>query len=141
MITMFQRFERNHTVNLNEAIANFYRYQSTGNLTYFEKYKKLIRVPQSYAYTFARIVEIIEKEGQSKAAVSLGWVFKESPPEMNRIITERVYLLQWHPLVKKLIRIAGEEELKTNEYIEELDAFTSPKFGSEKCKDGKDHRN
>ena len=123
MITMFQRFERNHTVNLNEAIANFYRYQSTGNLTYFEKYKKLIRVPQSYAYTFARIVEIIEKEGQSKAAVSLGWVFKESPPEMNRIITERVYLLQWHPLVKKLIRIAGEEELKTNEYIEELDAF------------------
>jgi methyl-accepting chemotaxis protein len=123
MITMFQSFERTHTVNLNEAISNFYKYQYTQDSIYLKKYEEIIKIPKSYASTFSKIITIINKEGFNKAANIFNGVFIESNDSMNRIIAQRVFLLQWHPLVKKLVRIAVLEDEKLDEYIKELENF------------------
>lgn len=122
---MFQRFERTHTVFLNEAISNFYKFQSKSDPVYFEKYQTLIQTSSRYANTFSRILKIIHEEGQSKVIIVMGDVFLESNPDMNKIIAQRIFLLQWHPLVKKLIQIAQDEDEKINEYIVELEKFKS----------------
>lgn len=121
MITTFQRWERVHTVSLNKAIAYYYKYRENPKTEYLEKYQENITTPLNYSTTFSTMLTDIEQDGFDKTSKKLSQVFaKQTTTSMNQIILQRVYLLQWHPLVKRLIKIAFDEAQATRKFKEQI---------------------
>lgn len=117
MVTTVARFERTHSVSLSSATTNLYKYLQTNNRKMVEEYERDAALANTYSRTFGLLPHLLSTRSDEEAAMELHSVFaRDCDLPMARIIVQRVRLLEWHPIVKELVKTAADGAVITENY-------------------------
>jgi methyl-accepting chemotaxis protein len=123
MVTAITRFERAHSVAINEARSDLYKHLTDQRPETLAAYEKNIAFAHSYSRTFASLPALLATRSSSDVASLLSETFEECDHDMGQIIVSRVGLLGWHPIVRGLIAEASLAAAGTSDYRDLVKQF------------------
>jgi methyl-accepting chemotaxis protein len=119
--------ERRHSVQLNDAKANLYKYFLTHDPVYRDNYEANITVANNYSHTFSKLVEYVGNQPDAETKAEVQKIFQEYPGRDADVLLNRLHLLGWHPLIGVLIETAKGADAGTRQYRDQAAAMMESK--------------
>ncbi len=124
-ISIIGVLERGHTISQFQAVAEFNKYVHSGDMQNFELFKKHIQKTISYAGTFGRVVEDIEKKSISEMAEHFNNTFTECNYQEAKDIVVLVKLFSSNPNILKMIQTAQESEKTAMRFLDLAEKYAA----------------